>query len=212
MEDYPSMMWPLVARETKIFEVKINPCLVTDLEIGSFFSKVKYIVGNVRTPKAFSFVQEPCSYEGTYTMTYKNGGTKPDFMTQLDRFEMYDIYTTNEDHVGNYTLEVVVVLDNLALFAALDPIMDDYISDISNPPSSLIYTAKFDFELEVLPPDSDYEEADNTPPYLFPPPENFYIEVGTKLKFFVGDSMDNEAANQTFRVDAEFSLAAHRFM
>ena len=65
------------------------------------------------------------------------------------------------------------------MFAELDPDMDDFIGDVNNPQSTyagagdLTYTASFSFDLEVLPPESDYEEADNTPPFLMPPPGNF---------------------------------------
>ena len=82
----------------------------------------------------------------------------------------------DEDHVGNYTLKVTVVLDNISLFAALDTDMDDYISNVNDPEGTyggtgpLLYTYSFEFDLEVFPPESEYEEADNTPPYLLPPP------------------------------------------
>jgi hypothetical protein len=177
MEDYPSTLfstdYPSVVREEKLFEVKINPCLVSTLEVASYFEKVEYIVGNRQKSIAYTFGQEPCDYLGTYTIKDEDGSDAPDFINQLERYPIFDIYTESEDHVGNYTLEITVVLDNVALFADLDPAMDDYISDVNDPldsQPSLVYTATFEFDLEVFPPESEYEEPDNTPPYLLPPP------------------------------------------
>ena len=48
--------------------------------------------------------------------------------------------------------------------------MDDYIADINNPPSDLLYTVTFEFDVEIKEPESEYEEADNTNPYLLPAP------------------------------------------
>ena len=84
--------------------------------------------------------------------------------------------------------------------------MDDYIGDVNNPASTyagagdLVYTSSFEFELELFPPESDYEEADNTAPYLLPPPRDFFVEVGEPFEYFIGDIYDSEAANQTISV------------
>jgi len=67
----------------------------------------------------------------------------------------------------------------------------------------LLYTSSFECELEVLPPESDYEEADNTPPYLLPPPTYFYVEVGEPYEYWVGDIYDAEAANQTLSISVD---------
>jgi hypothetical protein len=76
------------------------------------------------------------------------------------------------------------------------------------PAEPLIYTAYFDFDMEILPPESDYEEPDNTPPYLLPPPENFYVEVGTYKQFYLGDVIDQEAVNQTVTVEVDYTSAS----
>ena len=115
--------------------MKINPCLVNTLEPGPNFSKVEYIVGNIQKSIPFTFTQAPCSYAGTYSIKEDNGSA-PNFITQLERYPIFDIYTVDEDHVGNYTLEITVVLDNVALFNSLDPSMEDYISDINDPVNS----------------------------------------------------------------------------
>ena len=207
MEDYPSADWPLVVREELLFNVKINPCLVSSLEVGSYFEKVEYIVGNPQKTVTFSFTQNGCDYAGTYTMTDDDGNAAPSFLNQVDRYAIFDVYTVDESHVGNYTdLTVTVVLDNIALFADLDPLMDDYISDINDPVNSyagsgaLHYTAEFKFWLEVFPPESSYEEADNSAPYLFPVPEDFSLTVGEPIEFWVGDAYDAESANQTMSI------------
>jgi hypothetical protein len=183
MENYPKSQWPLVTREEKPFTVKINPCLVTSYAIGSYFSKVEYIIGNPQKAVVYNFAQAPCGYAATYSMKQKSGSANPTFINVLDRYEIFDIYSVDEDHVGNYTLTLTAVLDNVVEYNRLDPTMDDYISNVNDPantygPGGLIYTASFDFDLEVKPPESDYEEPDNTPPYLLPPPQDFFVEVG----------------------------------
>ena len=212
MEDYPSSQFPAVAREEKIFNVKINPCLVTTLQPGLVPAKLEYIVGNRQKPVIHSFTQDPCAYGGTYTIKEKGKSKAPDFIEQLERYSIFNIYTVDEDHVGTYTLEVTVVLDNAALFAALDPDMDDYIADVNDPAGTyagagpLLYASSFECELEVLPPESDYEEADNTAPVLLPAPLPYYsVEVGEPLVVSVGDIYDAEAANQTLSISADLA-------
>ena len=51
----------------------------------------------------------------------------------MERYPIFNIYTTDEGNVGNYTMEITMVLDNIALFNTLDPDMADYISDINDP-------------------------------------------------------------------------------
>ena len=214
MEDYPSSQWPLVVRQEKPFFVKINPCLVTDLGPSVIPSKVEYIVGNRQKSVIHSFFQAPCSYDGTYSIKSKNGSGAPDFIEQLVRYPIFNEHTVDEDHVGTYTLEVAIVLDSVALFAALDPDMDDYIADINDPQGTyagagtLVYASSFQFDLGVFPPESEYEEADNTPPYLLPPPRDFSVEVGDSVEYFVGDIYDAEAANQTLSISADLGRAA----
>ena len=178
-----------------MFDVKINPCKVTTLTTGSYTAEVEYIVGNPRKSLPFTFTQAPCAYDGTYTMTKDSGASAPTWITQLERFPIFDIYTVDENHVGNYTLRITTVLDNLAAFAALDPSMEDYIANIALPPSDLLYTTYFDFKLEVKPPESDYAEPDNTPPYLLPPPEDYFVEVGAYKQIYLGDIIDQEIVN-----------------
>ena len=130
MEDYPSSQFPAVVRTEKVFNVKINPCLVTTLQPGLVPTKLEYIVGNRRKSVIHSFTQDPCAYEGTYTIKEKGKSQAPEFIDHLERYSIFNIYTVDEDHVGTYTLEVTVVLDNAVLFAALDSDMDDFIADI----------------------------------------------------------------------------------
>ena len=129
---------------------------------------------------------------------------------------VFYIYTVDEGHVGNYTLTVTLYLDNIAEFADLDPNMDDYISNVNDPSTwagtgnsgVLIYQATFDFDLEIAPPESDYEEPDNTPPYLLPPPENFFVYVGEYYEFFVGNIYDAESVNQTMSIEVDLQTAS----
>jgi len=212
LEDYPKATWPLVTREEKRFDVKINPCKLTTLEAGSYTSKVEYIVGNPRKGVPFTFTQAPCNYDGTYFMTLQNGGSSPSFVTQLDRFPIYDMYTVDESHVGNYTMRVTIILDNLQAFADLDPGMEDYVTNVNDPSTyqgsgTLLYTSYIDFDMEIKPPESDYQEPDNTPPYLLPPPVDFYVEVGTYKQFYLGEAIDQEAVNQTVVVEVDYTSA-----
>jgi hypothetical protein len=213
LEDYPSTTYTDIITEKKNFEVRINPCKITTLTAGSYTSKVEYIVGNRRKSVPFTFTQAPCAYDGTYTMTYQSGATAPSFVTQLERFPIFDMYTVDENHVGNYTMRITIVTDNLAAFANLDPSMEDYVTNVNDPSTyqgtgTLIYTSYIDFDMEILPPESDYEEPDNTPPYLLPPPVDFYVEVGEYKQFYLGDVMDQEAKNQTITVEVEYTSAS----
>ena len=190
MLDYPSIVtnpssgWSGVTPETYRFDVIINPCLVTQLDTAVIPEKVEYIVGNPQKSVSYSFTQYPCSYGATYTILEDNGSTAPDFIEQLERYPIMSIYTEDEDNVGNYTIEVTMYLDNIALFNSLDPGMDDYIADTSDPEGTysgnsadLIYNKTFTFDLELKAPETEYEEPDNTPPYLLPPPEDQTIEL-----------------------------------
>ena len=57
--------------------------------------------------------QAPCSYDATYTIVEKGTSNEPSFIEQLERFPIFNIYTTKEDDVGNFTMEVTMTLDNL---------------------------------------------------------------------------------------------------
>ena len=77
-----------------------------------------------------------------------------------------------------------MVLDNIALFASLDSNMEDYISDVNDPEETyngsgtLLYTVTFEFDIEIQEPASEYEEPDNTNPYLLPVPVDQFVEIG----------------------------------
>ena len=103
-----------MTREEKLFDVKVNPCEVATLVAGVIPEEVEYIVGNRRKTLDYTFTQTPCSYTGTYSMKQKNGSSLPDFINQLEYFPIFDIYTVDEGHVGNYTLTVTFYLDNVA--------------------------------------------------------------------------------------------------
>jgi hypothetical protein len=130
------------------------------------------------------------------------------------------IYTVDEDNVGNYTIEVTMLLDNVALFNSLDSDMDDYIADVNDPEGTysgnsadLIYTISFTFDLEIKAPETEYEEPDNTPPYLLPPPEDQIIELGSdKVEYFIGDAYDAEIANQTLTITVSIDSGALGFV
>ena len=113
-----------------------------------------------------------------------------------------------------------MVLDNIALFSALDPGMDDYIADVNDPwhtysgnTADLIYNVTFTFDLEIKPPESEYEEPDNTPPYLFPPPESQVIELGSdKVEYWIGEANDAEIKNQTLTITVDIESRARKFV
>ena len=219
MEDYPSLEtdpvngFAGVQREELRFDVIINPCLVTTLETQAVPVEVEYIVGNIQKAVSFSMTQAPCSYDASYTLVDKNTGSEPSFIEQLERFPIFNIYTTNENDVGNYTMVVTMTLDNLQLFSELDPGMDDYIADINNPPSGLLYQVTFEFDLEVQPPESEYEEPDNTNPYLLPAPVSQTLEIGAeRVDYFLGNIYDNEISNQTVTLTVEIESRAQKFL
>ena len=218
MADYPD-----VGQEELRFDVIINPCLVTSLTTAVTPEKVEYIVGNIQKSITYSFTQVPCSYDATYTLVETGTSNSPSYIEQLDRLPIFNIYTVDEQDVGNYTMTVTVVLDNVALFNSLDPSMTDYIADINDPAASylsqhsgnspLVYTATFDFDLEILPPESDYEEPDNTNPYLLPPPVSQDLEIGAERRdYFLGDIKDNEAVNQTITIEVTIDSRAQKFL
>jgi hypothetical protein len=215
MTDYPSSDWPDVQRAEYPFYVKINPCLVSSLEPQVIPSQVQYLVGNRQKSVSFSFAQSPCEYDASYEVLDSSGSSAPSFIEQLERYPVFNLYTVDERHVGNYTLAVHITLDNVALFAALDADMDDHITDISDPVNTyqnagatLIYQSSFEFDVEILPPESEYEEADNTAPYLYPPPSNQMAEVGEPFEYFVGDLHDAESANQTIYIEVDLGRAS----
>ena len=214
MTDYPSADWGEVTRSENPFYVKINPCLVTSLEPAAIPTQVQYHVGNRLKSVSFSFAQSPCDYPASYEVSLASGSQAPSFIEQLERHPLFNLYTVDERHVGNYTFAMRITLDNLALFAALDPDMDDYISDINDPANTyqnsgatLVYESSFEFEVEILPPESEYEEADNTAPYLYPPPSNQMVEVGEPFEYFVGELYDAESANQTVYIEVDLGRA-----
>ena len=87
--------------------------------------------------------------------------------------------------------------------------MDDYIADINNPPSDLLYTVTFEFDIEIKEPESEYEEADNTNPYLLPAPVSQIVEIGAeKTEYFLGNIYDNEIKNQTVTMTVEIESRA----
>ena len=226
MADYPSTLidssstWSGVTPTTERFDVIINPCLVTSLDTAVIPEKVEYIVGDTQKSVSYSYTQYPCSYDATYSILEDNGTTAPDFIEQLERYPIMSIYTVDEDNVGNYTIEVTMLLDNVALFNSLDSDMDDYIADVNDPEGTysgnsadLIYTISFTFDLEIKAPETEYEEPDNTPPYLLPPPEDQVIELGSdKVEYFIGDAYDAEIANQTLTITVSIDSGALGFV
>ena len=113
-----------------------------------------------------------------------------------------------------------MVLDNIAAYAALDSTMDDYISDVNDPEgtyagdsSTLLYTVTFEFDIEIQEPESEYEEPDNTNPYLLPVPVDQTIEIGAeRVDYFLGEIMDNEAVNQTITITVDIEDRAQAFV
>ena len=67
--------------------------------------------------------------------------------------------------------------------------------------------------MEVLPPDSDYQEPDNTNPYLLPTPVSQIIEYGSETQeYFLGEIHDNESHNQTITITVDIDSGAEKFV
>ena len=77
------------------------------------------------------------------------------------------IYSTDRDTKGFYLLEVTSILDNLALLENVNNLFTVTI-DPENPPEDLLYNSTFFITLEMVDPQEDYIELNNTKPFFLP--------------------------------------------
>ena len=113
-------------------------------------------------------MQSPCTYTETYSILQSNGDAAPDFITILTDSPYFYVYTTDDDHVGNYTFTITSTLQDFK------DLVDDSTSLISTADrTSAIYSNTFDIDIEISEADFDYEDSDNTKPFILPPPADF---------------------------------------
>lgn len=105
----------------------------------------------------------------------------PKFFTQSDRESYFSIYSTDLEDVGNYTVTIAAVFDNVLQYdASIRPI-----------PADLIYTDSFTLTVNVTGVNS-YVRPSNSAPYLVPEPYDLDYHVGEFFKHSFGPIYDPE--------------------
>ena len=213
LADYPTAT-PAVAE----FLVSVDPCIVTSLEPPADLD-VTYII----SPEAelstieYNFAQSPCAYAGTYTATMTEGDLDwnvpfPTFLTQYEDEGVMTIYSRDELHVGNYTIEVCVELENLYNWMEKDGLYDPtdtsrkYDSDY--PPEDLNYTDCFNINVSMNVSDNwdgyideAFVEDFNSAPVLVVTPRDIAIWAGEGLYVDFGNVFDAEGDQASFNLD-----------
>ena len=69
-----------ISQLTFRFDITVEPCKVTQLELGVIPERIEYTIGNIQKTVPYSFIQYPCAYGASYAITRSDGTTAPGFI------------------------------------------------------------------------------------------------------------------------------------
>jgi len=125
----------------------------------------------------------------------------------------FTVFTTDINVQANYTIVVTNSLDNVLNFGPRDGLLNTPINSVarttpdpddpSTYPTGYKYKSSFKLELEVYNPDYSIAQigANNTDPYLVPPPQDASFSAGEQFTYKFGYVVDNEGDNVEVRVE-----------
>ena len=163
-----------------------------------------YLIGTTEQTIYYSFSQYPCTYGALFEVELIEKGIDldilestnddlPSFLEQASRDGQMQIYSTDRDTEGFYLFKVTSTLDNLALLENVNNLFTVTI-DPENPPDDLLYNSTFFITLEMIDPQDDYIELNNTKPFFLPEPKDMYTYVGEAFEHSFGVARDYESA------------------
>lgn len=115
------------------------------------------------------------------------------------------VYTTNNDDLGWYVVEVTSTLDVINLLGDIDEAETEFFNtflydsagnkvyDSSNPPAGFVYETSFNITMGIIEVNETSITDNNTAPYFLPPPDReIKLIAGQDFEYQFGEVYDWE--------------------